>query len=170
MEFQQLKTGEQDVFDMKVIVHPIKTMEALCYKIEFLKLKNHCTGLYLTLSSPTNLGVDKLEGIDWYVAANNTWQGIITGRWPYDNIPTKFSGKLKEDMDYNEIRLKEHEWKYIKGSTLPFEKCFDEIAGHDDFEDQNCHSIFDPNSIKYEKRYFNLIYELNHKLLQNCYF
>ena len=79
MEFQQLKTGEQDVFDMKVIVHPIKTMEALCYKIEFSKLKPHCT-LSLTLSSPTNLGVDKLEGIDWYVAANNTWQGIITGR------------------------------------------------------------------------------------------
>ena len=93
-----------------------------------------------------------------------------TGRWPYDNIPTKFSGKLTKNMNCNEIRLKEHEWKYIKGSTSSFEKCFDEIAGHDDFEDQNCHSIFDPNSIKYEKRYFNLIYELNHKLLQNCYF
>ena len=115
--------------------------------------KKHCPGLELTLSSPTNLGVDKLEGMDWYVAANNTWQGIITRRWPYDNIPTKFMGKLKKDLNYNEIRLKEHEWKYIKGSTSSFEKCFDEIAGHDDFEGQNCHSIFDPNSFKYEKRY-----------------
>ena len=26
------------------------------------------------------MGVDNLQGIDWYVAANNTWQGIITGR------------------------------------------------------------------------------------------
>ena len=73
-------------------------------------------------------------------------------------------------MNCNEIRLKEHEWKYIKGSTSSFEKCFDEIADHDDFEDQNCHSIFDPNSLKYEKRYFNQICKLNHKLLQNCYF
>ena len=78
MEFYQLKTGEQDVLGMTVIVHPIKTMAALCYKIEFWQ--THCTGLEMTLSSPTNLGVDKLEGIDWYVAANNTWQGIITGR------------------------------------------------------------------------------------------
>jgi hypothetical protein len=37
MKFQQLKTGEQDAFGMTVIVHPIKTMVALCYKIEFSK-------------------------------------------------------------------------------------------------------------------------------------
>ena len=92
-----------------------------------------------------------------------------TWRWPYDNIPTKFSGKFK-DMNYNEIRLKEHEWKYLKGSTSSFEKCFNEIAGHDYFKDQNCHSIFDPNSFKYEKRYFYQTCKLNHRLLQNCYF
>ena len=153
MEFQQLKIGKQEVFGRKVIVQPIRTMAALCYKLEFLETQ--CTGLDMTLSSPINLGVDNLEGMEWYAAANNTWQGIISGSWPYDNIPTKFSGKLKENMNYNEIRLKEHEWNYIKGSTLSFEKCFDEITGHDDFQDQNCHSIFDPKSFKYEKRYFN---------------
>ena len=78
MEFQRLKTGEQNAFGMTVVVHPIKTMEALCYKIEFWKTP--CIGLDFILSSPTDLGVDKLEGLDWYVAANNTWQGIITGR------------------------------------------------------------------------------------------
>ena len=152
--FHPLKNGKQEPFGLPIMVQPIRTMEALCYMLEFEKSPSQGQGL--TLSSPTNLGVDNLERMNWYVAAKNTWQGIIPGHWTYDNIPLKFYGELKKKIfDYNEIRIKEHEWNYIKGSTLSFEKCFDEITGHDDFQDQNCHSIFDPKSFKYEKRYFN---------------
>ena len=55
----------------------------------------------------------------------------------------------KKEYDYIEIRLKEDVWNYLKGYSS-FEKCFDEITNSNN---QSCHSIFDPNSSKYEKRY-----------------
>ena len=146
----QLKTGTQEAFGMTIIVHPVQTMTALCYKLEFDQILNHGQGL--TISSPNNLGVNSLKGINWHVAANNTWQGIIQGHWPYENIPLKFYGVLKEKYDYNDIKLKEHKWNYINGYPS-FEKCCNEDTKYDDSDGQNCNSIFDPNSSKYEKRY-----------------
>ena len=91
-----------------------------------------------------------LKGINWHVAANNTWQGIISGQWPYDNIPSKFNGNLKKkNYSFTDIRLKEHKWNYLNGNTS-FEKCFNKVTNSND---QSCHSIFDPNLSKYEKRY-----------------
>ena len=60
-------------------VIPIRTMtKGLCYK--------------LTPSNPLQMnffigssiqGLDKLEKINLMIAANDTWQGIVAGRWPY---------------------------------------------------------------------------------------
>ena len=101
-----MKTGTQEAFGLTIRVHSVQTMTALCYKLEFKQIPYPGQGL--TLSSPNNLGVDSLEGINWHVAANNTWQGIISGQWPYDNVPTKFSRKLKEkNYSYIDIRLKD---------------------------------------------------------------
>ena len=139
----------QEAFGMSINVHPVQTMTALCYKLEFKQILYHGQGL--TISSPNNLGVNSLEGINWHITANNTWQGTISGQWPYGNIPTKFSGKLKKEYDYTEIRLKEDVWNYLKGYTS-FETCFDEFTNS---INQRCNSIFDPNSYKYKKRYQN---------------
>ena len=151
-----MKTGTQEAFGLIIIVHPVQTMTALCYKLEFKQMPYPGQGL--TISSPNNLGVNSLKGINWHVAANNTWQGIISGQWPYGNIPTKFNGKLKKKYDYVEIRLKEDIWNYLKGYTS-FEKCFDEVTNS---INQSCHSIFDPNSSRYEKRYLTKTNQLNY--------
>ena len=151
-EFYQLETGKQEAFGLTFTVYPIKTMTALCYKLDFLE--SPCNGQCLTISSTNLRGEDKLDGISWYVAANNTWQGIIQGHWPYENIPLKFYGELKQKQkyDYNEIRLKEHKWNYLNGYPS-FEKCCNEVTKYDDSDGQNCNSIFDPNSSNYKKGY-----------------
>ena len=116
------ETGKQEAFGLTFTVYPIKTMTALCYKLDFLE--SPCNGSQVLTISSTNLtGDDKLDGINWYVAANNTWQGIIQGHWPYENIPMKFYGELKEKYDFNEIKLKEHKWNYLN-CYLSFEKCY----------------------------------------------
>ena len=143
----------QEAFGLIIIVQPVQTMTALCYKLEFKQILYHGQGL--TISSPNNLGVNSLEGINWHVAANNTWQGIIQGQWPYENIPLKFYGELKEKYDYNEIKLKEHKWNYLNGYPT-FEKCFNEDTKYDASDGQNCNSIFDPNSSNYKKGYIFL--------------
>ena len=85
MSASGLHYGMQEAFGMSINVHPVQTMTALCYKLEFKQILYHGQGL--TISSPNNLGVNSLEGINWHITANNTWQGIIQGHWPYENIP-----------------------------------------------------------------------------------
>jgi len=38
----------------------------------------------------------KLQRIDVFVAAENTWQGIVYKNWPYNQIPLKVIGKIPD--------------------------------------------------------------------------
>ena len=40
----------------------------------------------MIISSSTS-GVDKLERILFYIASDDTWQGVIMNKWPYSNTP-----------------------------------------------------------------------------------
>ena len=93
----------------------------------------------------------RLVGVNIYVAAENTWQGIITGNWPYDNIPLKFEGKLKKNHDYAVIKIKEHEWNYLKGMDS-FEKCTSQYDEDFNYHYPNCQSFFHPNTFKHKTR------------------
>ena len=99
-------------------------LRALCYKIEYLSnLPPEPEGVYLTVSTSSNENIDKLNGMNWYLADKNTWQGVITGHWPYNNIPQKLSGSFKKDSsNYFPIKLREDIWKYLEGQK-DFNQC-----------------------------------------------
>ena len=78
--------------------------------------------------------------MNWYLADKNTWQGVITGHWPYNNIPQKLSGSFKKDFsNYFPIKLREDVWKYLDGQK-DFNQCI--LQERQKFGEVNCDSIF----------------------------
>ena len=109
---------------MIVEIYPVLTFRALCYKLNYL-VQMPDEIVYLIISSPEQ-GIDKLEGISWYVAANNTWQGAITRNWPYNNIPQEITVDFKQDyINYIHLKLREDIWKY-REDNLDFDLCVDQ--------------------------------------------
>ena len=71
-----------DYFNNNGIIEtiPIRTKtRGLCYK---LKLSNPSNYFQLFIGSSIQ-SLDKLEKMYLMIAAENTWQGIVGGRWPY---------------------------------------------------------------------------------------
>ena len=112
---------------MKVL--PVRTiMNGLCYKLEFSKPLPHGNLQYLILqmSSFDQLqDMDEIKKINLWIAANNTWQGIMNNEWPYSQIPPVISGDYSLDTSkFIHINLEEHIWKYRTGQSLPIIESF----------------------------------------------
>ena len=123
-------------------VYPILTFTALCYKVEYItKMTLEPHGVYLTITT-TDQGIDKLEGMNWFVAATNTWQGAIAEDWPYNNIPLKLNGNFKQDFsNYFPIKLREDVWKYLEEQS-DFDACIAKEQYEKESGATNCESIF----------------------------
>ena len=93
--------------------------------------------LQLVVSSSTSSGVDKLENLDFYIASDNTWQGVVIDDWPYSKIPYVVRGAFSTETTTSiYVELEENIWKYREGIS-DFDECMN------DQPMQNCKSIFD---------------------------
>jgi hypothetical protein len=77
-----LEVGTFVYFGQTIETTPIRTMFALCYKVEAKSKLGYDTAMIFTVSyqKKTISKIDKLENIKLYVTANNTWQGVIYGQ------------------------------------------------------------------------------------------
>ena len=133
--------------------------------------------VYLIISTnEKNQGIDKLNGMNWYLAAKNTWQGTITGSWPYNNIPQKLTENFKQNfLNYILIKVREDIWKYRNGIS-DFDSCFNQEKNMKEFVVLNCNSIFDKvdsqsqnvsNICKYAHEHLNVTSGIE-KSIQKC--
>ena len=130
---------------MIIEIVPIRTMSALCYKLQSSLNFDY---ILLMVFDMVNEKVDELKKLHLLVAAENTWQGAIDGFWPSSKWPLKIIGDFTENqLSQYKIRTEENVWKYLKGNEN-FEKCLTE---KDPLVDK-CKSMFHPNSHKYRTR------------------
>ena len=137
-----LQIGNNDFFNrkIKVTVTPVRTMmNGLCYKFKLPNSFPRWNGnLQLFVSSSISSGVDKLEKLYFYIASDNTWQGVIMNSWPYSKTPLFVSGVFStETVSSIWVELDENVWKYREGIS-DFDECMDR-------QSKQCISIFDPS-------------------------
>ena len=137
-----LQIGNNYISDrrIKVMVTPVRTMmNGLCYKFKLPNSFPRWNGyLQLIFSSSTSSGVDKLERLYFYVASDNTWQGVIMNNWPYSKTPLFVNGVFStETVSSIWVELDENVWKYREGIS-DFDECMDH-------QSKQCISIFDPS-------------------------
>ena len=143
MDYLELQIGKHPYgSNIMIEVYPILTFTALCYKVEYItKMTLEPHGVYLTITT-TDQGIDKLEGINWFVAATNTWQGAIAEDWPYNNIPQKLNGNFKQDFsNYFPIKLREDVWIYLEEQS-DFDSCIAKERYDKESGETHCDSIF----------------------------
>ena len=143
LDYLELEIGKHQYSgNITIEVYPILTFRALCYKIEYVsQMPPEPHGIYLTVTT-SDKGVNKLQGINWFPAATNTWQGVITEDWPYNNIPQKLSGNFKQSFtNYFPIKLREDVWKYLEGES-DFDSCIAQERYNNIFGQIHCDSIF----------------------------
>ena len=98
--------------------------------------------LTLVMSSSTS-SVDKLENLLFYIASDNTWQGVIINDWPYSNTPLLVKGVFSTETTSSiSVDLDENIWKYREGMS-DFDECMS------DQPIKECISIFDPRPNRY---------------------
>ena len=69
----------------RIEVIPVRTIfQGLCYKLKLSNPLPKNQGYFVIFVTSSIQGVDKLEKIDLMIAANDTWQGIVTNNWPYN--------------------------------------------------------------------------------------
>ena len=106
-----------------------------------MPLPRYSGSLKLIISSSTS-GVDKLEQLLFYIASDDTWQGVIINDWPYSNTPLLVTGDFStETTSLISVDLYENVWKYRKG-MYDFNECMNTTTN--DQPMQECISIFDP--------------------------
>ena len=67
--------GEHDYYGTRIEVVPIRTMvDGLCYKFNLSNPFPSYNRLQIVIGSSI-LGTDKLNKVDLFIAAENTWQG-----------------------------------------------------------------------------------------------
>ena len=145
-----LKVGTHEYFGQTIETTPIRTTFASCYKIESKsKLGDDTALIFFVYDKNTKLSNNRLESIKLYVAANNTWQGVIYGAWPNTKNPLKVIGKFSRD-DHNiyYVPIEMTERSHLKGIG-DYSVCIHlrESIG------QSCKSIFHPYSYKYENKF-----------------
>ena len=98
--------------------------------------------------------VDKVNLINLYVAGNNTWQGLIYGKWPkHAKRPLKIVGEISQSsINQYIVPLEIADWSYLEGNGN-YSECLrdNEITGTD------CKSMFHPNSYIFENRYVLIV-------------
>ena len=86
--------------------------------------------------------MDELKGFKLMIAASNTWQGLVYGKWPYQKVPpiitVDLASKLISNMD---VELEESIWNYRNGEDN-FDIC---MKGN---ENDHCRSIFDTSTFQ----------------------
>ena len=139
-----LQIGNNDFEQMnrriKLMVTPVRTMmNGLCYKFKVPNSFPRWNGiLQLIVGSSTSSGVDKLEKLYFYIASDNTWQGVIMNNWPYSKLPLFVTGFFStETISSIRVELDENVWKYREGISD-----FDECMNH---QPKQCISILDPS-------------------------
>ena len=152
-----LKTGSNEYFGEEIYVEEIRTLHSgLCYKLELPSnniipvARGAETAFVVQIRSKKN-GLEKLLKVKLLLAANNTWQGISFGNWPYSKIPPVVLGNLNENMiEMIGVKLEENDWKYQTGWD-GFRGCLETD------KKLNCTSIFDPftTEIRYLCQKFN---------------
>ena len=149
-DFRSLKVGTHEYFGQTIETTPIRTTFASCYKVESRSKLGYDTAMIFFVHDKTKkISNDTLEGIKLYVAANNTWQGVIYGAWPNTKNPLKVVGKFSRDGEHNiyYVPIEETERSHLKGID-DYSQCIDQK----DSIGQSCKSIFHPNSYKYENK------------------
>ena len=144
--FSTLKIGTHDYFGETIDTVPIRTTSALCYKVKLLKSEFKKSLIFNILLMSKQNSVDK---INLYVAAENTWQGIIYGVWPKQaKSPLKIVGEVSQKSINQYIApLEITDWSYMEGNDNYSECLMDNEITH-----TGCKSMFHPNAYKFEKR------------------
>ena len=138
--------GVHDYFGINKInvsyVHTVKN--GLCYKLE---LENPFPFIQIMVNSNLE-GMDRLTKVNLMVAGKNTWQGIISNVWPYNQVPLKIAKDMRPGYsEIYDIKLKEELWKKLEGHGK-----FDDCMNNLDFK-QGCISMFEPQRNQNENRY-----------------
>ena len=146
-----MKIGIHEYFEQTIETTPIRTVFALCYKVESKSKFSYDTAMIFTVSHQNKdiSNIDKLESIKMYMAANNSWQGVIFRAWPSTKNPLKVIGKFSSNThNFYYVPIEVTERSHLKGNGN-YSQCIDkkESIG------QNCKSIFHPNSFKYENKF-----------------
>ena len=70
------QTGEHNYYGTRIEVAPIRTMgNGLCYKFNMTNPFPLANFQFQIIIGSSNLGIDKLNKVDLFIAAENTWQG-----------------------------------------------------------------------------------------------
>ena len=149
-----LKIGTNNHLGQTIEVLPIRTTSALCYKVESMSKFNPATSLIFSVwdlnrKKSTERVLDNIENIQMYVAARNTWQGVIYGSWQNTNKPLKVIGELS-DNTYNliQVPIKVTERSHLKGNGN-FSECLERGKP----TGESCKSMFYPNSYNEDSRF-----------------
>ena len=149
-----MEEGTHEYFGQSIETTPIRTISGLCYKVESKATKFEYETSFLFTVVDINGGkdqVDKLEKINLYVVASNTWQGVIYGSWANTKNPLTIIGDFNEVFaNLNNIYfvpIEVTEWAYMNG-TGNYTQCLEEREPIS----KSCKSIFHPKSFKFESR------------------
>ena len=146
-----MKVGTNKYFGQTIEATPIRTTSALCYKVESkLKFGDDTSVIFWVFNqNRKNDGIDSLKSMKLYVAANNTWQGVIYGTWPNTKNPLKVIGKFRKDSNnLYFVPVEVTERSHLKGNGN-----YSQCINQKEYIGQSCKSIFHPNSYKYEKKF-----------------
>ena len=143
--FPTLKIGTHEYLGETIDTVPIRTTSALCYKVKPLNLKFGKSILFQIFVSDNSL-----EKINLYVAANNTWQGVIYGKWPKKaKSPVKIVGEISQkSINQYTASLELSDWSYLEGNAN-----YSECLSDKEMYGTGCISMFHPDSYKFENRY-----------------
>ena len=143
-----MKVGTHEYFGQTIETTPIRTTFASCYKVESKSKFGYDTAMMFFVKYRANTN-DTLESIKLYVAANNTWQGVIFREWPNTKNPLKVIGKFSSDYhNFYYVPIEVTERSHLKGN-IDYSQCIEQK----EFIGEGCKSIFHPNSYKYENKY-----------------
>ena len=82
-----LQLGTHDYIDLRgtirIEVIPVRTIfQGLCYKLKLSKSLPLNPDYFIIFVTSSIQDGDKLEKIDLMIAADDTWQGIVSDNWP----------------------------------------------------------------------------------------
>ena len=170
MEPLTLKIGTNNHLGQTIEVLPIRTTSALCYKVESMSKFNTATSLIISVwdlnrKKSTERVADNIENIQMYVAAHNTWQGVIYGSWHDTNKPLKVIGELSENT-YNliQVPIKVTERSHLKGNSN-FSECLERRKP----TGECCKSMFNPNSYNEDSRFVIKVFSKNTNYMKYFY-
>ena len=140
-----MEEGNHEYFGQSIETTPIRTTSGLCYKVESkaTKFEYETSFLYTVFDIDEKINpIDKLQKINLFVVADNTWQGVIYESWANTKKPKKVIGVFNTfSFDIHYVPIEVTEWTYIKGIGN-FQQCLEEQEPISD----SCKSIFFPKS------------------------